>query len=246
MGEKVTFNELTKIIEIDEAPDVNNEIFIDVKTDLYSDGKEDWVANENLRKFIFPVQAVGGNPLPGAKNLGTTFFLNSDWKIRPYDADHRLIIDGNLYAEDGSDPFLDTISNYTVRIMQQVSDLVSTVSSGSGLSQEEHDQLFALPTLINIEASSVLAMKSDTDAIISSLNDISANILRSLGLMQENYYMDQTSYTDYNGAKLLNSARIRIYSVAGSVGTDNNVLATYSITAVWSTGQLITYRVVKQ
>lgn len=62
MGAKVTFNEVTKIIEIDEAPDVDGEVFIDVKTDLYSDGKEDWVANENLRKFQFPISAVGGNP----------------------------------------------------------------------------------------------------------------------------------------------------------------------------------------
>jgi hypothetical protein len=126
MGAKVTFNEITKIIEIDLAPDVNDEVFIDVKTDLYSDGKEDWVANENLRKFQFPIAAVGGNPLPGEKALGSTFFLNSDWKIRPYNASHRLIINGNFYSADGTDPFLDTIGTYTVRIMQQVSSLVDS------------------------------------------------------------------------------------------------------------------------
>jgi len=126
MGAKVTFNEITKIIEITQAPDANDEIFIDVKEDLYSDGKEDWVANENLRKFYFPVEAVGGNPLPGEKALGTTFFLASDWKIRPYNASHRLIINGNLYSEDGSDFFLDTVGTYTVRIMQQVSSLVDS------------------------------------------------------------------------------------------------------------------------
>jgi hypothetical protein len=239
MGAKVTFNELTKTIEIDEAPDVNGDVLINVKVDLYSDGKEDWVAAENLRKFYFPISAEGGKPLPGEKDLGSTFFLASDWKIRPYDANHRLIIDGNLYAVDGSDPFIDTVSNFPVRVMQQVSDLVSTVSSGSGLSSTEHDQLMSLPTLTNIESSVILAMKSDTNAI-------AALVLRALGLMQENYYMDQTSYTDYNGAKLLNSGRIRLYSVAGSVGTANNVLATYLITAVWSAGQLSTYQVVKQ
>ena len=239
MGAKVTFNELTKTIEIDEAPDGNGDVLINVKVDLYSDGKEDWVANESLRKFQFPISAEGGKPLPGEKDLGSTFFLTPDWKIRPYDVNHRLIIDGNLYASDGSDPFIDTISNYPVRVMQQVSDLVSTVSSGSGLSQSEHDYLMALPTLTNIEASVILAMKSDTDAI-------AVLVLRSLGLMQENYHMDQTSYTDYNGAKLLNSGRIRLYSVAGSVGSGNDVLATYLITAVWSAGQLSTYQVVKQ
>jgi len=129
MGAKVTFNELTKIIEIDEVPDGNGEVFIDVKADLYSDGKEDWVANENLRKFQFPISAVGGNPLPGEKALGSTFFLNSDWKIRPYNTSHRLTINGNFYSQDGTDPFLDTLGTHTVRIMQQVSSLVdSTVA----------------------------------------------------------------------------------------------------------------------
>ena len=126
MGEKVQFDELNKIINIILAPDVNDEVFIDVKEDLYSDGKEDWIANENLRKFYFPITAVGGNPLPGSKALGSTFFLASDWKIRPYNASHRLTINGNLYAQDGSDPFLDTIGTFTVRIMQQVSSLVDS------------------------------------------------------------------------------------------------------------------------
>jgi len=131
MGQKVSFDEINKIINITVAPDANGDINIDVKEDLYSDGKEDWVANENLRRFQFPITAVGGNPLPGGAALGTTFFLASDWKIRPYDANHRLTIDGNLYATDGSDPFLNTIGNYTVRIMQKVSSLVDGVQDTS-------------------------------------------------------------------------------------------------------------------
>jgi len=126
MGEKVSFDEINKIINITLAPDANDDIFIDVKTDLYSDGKEDWVSNENLRKFRFPISAVGGNPLPGSKELGSTFFLASDWKIKPYNASHRLTINGNLYSQDGSDPFLNPDGAYTVRIMQQVSSLVDS------------------------------------------------------------------------------------------------------------------------
>jgi hypothetical protein len=126
MAAKVNFNEITKIITITLAPDASGEIFIDVKTDLYSDGKEDWVLNENLRKFAFPIRSVGGDDLPGSKALGATFFLASDWKIRPYEASHKLVINGNLYSEDGSDPFLDTLGTFTVRIIQQVSSLVDS------------------------------------------------------------------------------------------------------------------------
>jgi len=125
VGEKVTFDAVTRTIQITEAPDVNGEVFIDVQSDLYSDGKEDWVSTEGLRRVIFPISAVGGNPLPGEQALGSTFFIRSDWKIKPYEASHRLIINGNFYSEDGEDPFLDTVGTYTVRIMQQVSPLVS-------------------------------------------------------------------------------------------------------------------------
>lgn len=127
MGAKVTFDPLTRIITVTQAPDVNGDIFLDVKVDLYSDGKEDWVANENLRRLAFPVVSVGGNPLPGAKSLGATFFLASDWKIKPYEASHRLTVNGNLYSVDGGDPFIDTVGTYTVRIMQQVSSLVDSI-----------------------------------------------------------------------------------------------------------------------
>jgi len=93
-----------------------------------------------------------------------------------------------------------------------------------------------LPTLVEIEASTILAKQ--------------AELLRALGLNQENHYMDQTVYSTYAhpsgfDVKLLTSARMRVYSVAGSVGTASDVLATYTITATWTDDELDTYKVVK-
>jgi hypothetical protein len=73
-----------------------------------------------------------------------------------------------------------------------------------------------------------------------------AVLLRAIGLMQENYYLDQTVYATYNGVKLLTSGRLRTYTDAGSVGTASNVLATYTIQASWSNDELSSYSVVKQ
>ena len=42
MGQKVTFYPVTQIIQVDIAP-VDGVIDLDVKVDLYSDGKEDWI-----------------------------------------------------------------------------------------------------------------------------------------------------------------------------------------------------------
>jgi len=93
------------------------------------------------------------------------------------------------------------------------------------------------------------ALQADLDntaqykADVSALGDIGDKVDLIIGLSQENYYLDQTVY---NASHKLLSGRIRTYSVAGSVGTDADVLATYTITSVWSGSELQTYKVVKQ
>jgi len=51
---------------------------------------------------------------------------------------------------------------------------------------------------------------------------------RAVGLMHENIFLDQPSYDSDNN---LVSCRVRIYSDPSSVGTANNVIGTYQITA---------------
>lgn len=125
MGAKVTYDWANKIIQVDVAP-VGGSVEIDIKEDIYSDGKQDWKDDADLNKFRFPVTPVGGDLLPGSKTLGSTFFLEYGWKIRPYNASHTLNVNGNMYARDGSDPYLDTVGVYTVRIIQSVSSLVDS------------------------------------------------------------------------------------------------------------------------
>ena len=62
-----------------------------------------------------------------------------------------------------------------------------------------------------------------------------------LGLNQENFYIDNTTYTGVH----MTGARIRIYSVAGSVGTASDVIATYTMTATYSGDEMDDYTVVK-
>jgi phospholipase/lecithinase/hemolysin len=92
--------------------------------------------------------------------------------------------------------------------------------------------------------SNVNTIDTNVDTINTKLDTISTNILRLLGLSHENVYIDEQVY-DANYS--LTSARIRSYSVAGSVGTDNDVLATYTVTATYDGENLLTsYSVVKQ
>ena len=129
MGAKATFDSITRIITLTEAPTlVNGEMVVefDIKIDLYSDGKEDWKASEALRKLRFPVRATGGDDLPGSKALGSTFFLANDWKVKPYEADHVLLVNGNFYSEDGTSPFIQTTGTWNVFLQQAVSSLVDS------------------------------------------------------------------------------------------------------------------------
>ena len=62
-----------------------------------------------------------------------------------------------------------------------------------------------------------------------------------LGLNQENFFVDNTTYSGGN----MTDARIRIYSVAGSVGTASDVIATYTVTATYAGSEMTDYKVVK-
>lgn len=81
------------------------------------------------------------------------------------------------------------------------------------------------------------------DAILMDTGTtLNALIKRVLGLTQENYYIDNTIFETGK----LKSARIRIYSIAGSVGTDADVIATYNITVTFdANGNMEIYKVTK-
>ncbi len=76
----------------------------------------------------------------------------------------------------------------------------------------------------------------------SSVNSFGLSVQKTLGLLDENSAIDQQVYnTDHR----LTSARKRTYSNKLSVGTDSDVLATYTITATWSGQELTSYKMVR-
>jgi len=56
--------------------------------------------------------------------------------------------------------------------------------------------------------------------------EMNERLKRSVGLLHENFFIDLPTFDSDNN---MTSARVRIYSDAGSVGTDNNVIGTYMI-----------------
>lgn len=122
---KVTFDGANKIIQINFG-----ETAIDVETDIYSAWKE-WVRLRDNGKFESALRSVGGDPLP-TDRLGSTFFLTNGWRIRTWEGDHTLTVFGNLYTDEGADPFITTEGQYTILVNQRVSNLIDKVGGSGG------------------------------------------------------------------------------------------------------------------
>ena len=61
-----------------------------------------------------------------------------------------------------------------------------------------------------------------------SQTQIYESVIRTLGLVHHNVYIDNPTYDEHGN---MTSGRVRIYSDAASVGTNNNVIESYLITA---------------
>lgn len=96
---------------------------------LYSEWKAFVKIGDNA-KYLPAFNYVGGDPTTPGQYLGSTFFLLNGWKIRPFDADHTLIIDGNLFTDDQSSPYIATLSPHNVIIQNAFSNLTTTVATG--------------------------------------------------------------------------------------------------------------------
>lgn len=85
--------------------------------------------------------------------------------------------------------------------------------------------------------------KSGTIQVFANdIDSVATFVTRVLGLVQENFAIDNTTYDANNN---LTTGRIRIYSNAASVGTGSNIIATYNITATYSGLKMTSYKVVK-
>lgn len=182
MGTKATFDAINKLITLIQAP-VNNQSTLSTTIDLYSDAKEDWKTDNILNKFTFPFRVIGGDNLGGGLTAGSYFFLRNDlgWRIKPYEADHELSIDGNLYANDPTAPlFKTTTGGFTVAVRLNTSSLTQQTagtdpsSLASAVRTELTPELSLIDDSISSRSSqtSVDAVQTTSDAIEVTLSNM--------------------------------------------------------------------------
>jgi hypothetical protein len=68
----------------------------------------------------------------------------------------------------------------------------------------------------------------DVQVYNSDISDIYDSVVKTLGLTHHNVFIDEPIYDEYGN---MISGRVRIYSDAASVGTNNNIIESYRIEA---------------
>ena len=124
LGEqKVTFDGPNKIIIVNEGVTA-----LDFREDVYSAWKE-WIKDPTQinSKWEPAISAVGGDPLPGDRQLGTTYFLDNGWRMRTWEGDHELTVTGNFFTREGVPAFVPTLNPWTITINLNTATLVETI-----------------------------------------------------------------------------------------------------------------------
>jgi len=109
-----------------------------VLADLWSRWKE-WVLAGNAQ-FLPALDTVGGD----IAAIPLYLFPKNGWKIVPQAADHVLRVTGGVLAtEDDSDPFVDPVGSYKIRINREAPAIAIgySTSGGSGLSTDQANRL---------------------------------------------------------------------------------------------------------
>lgn len=124
--EKVTIDGPNKLILVNYGVTE-----LDWRGDVYSAWKrwEQFINHQENMGFVQAMRSTGGDYITqdGLRRVGATYFLMNGWRLRTWSGSHRLIINGNVYTEEGEPIYVQHIGNYGVVIEQTLSSLVDTV-----------------------------------------------------------------------------------------------------------------------
>jgi len=127
---KVTFDGPNRLILVN-----NGETNLDVLIDIYSDWKE-WAEQLDNLKYTVAISTIGGESIGAGQFVGATFFLENGWRIRSWEGDHSLVVNGNLFTrESGEFPFIPAIGRYSINYIMARSQLIQAIevpNTGSG------------------------------------------------------------------------------------------------------------------
>lgn len=100
-------------------------------TEIYSRWV-DWAATGDNAKFGLVVRQVGGDDLGGGLAIPPYYFLQGAWRVRPMEANHLLMLTGNLFVEGGGHPVVNTLGSFNVSVQYTVPVQAQAFSTAGG------------------------------------------------------------------------------------------------------------------
>lgn len=173
-NQKVTFDGPNKIIIVNEGVTE-----LDFRIDVYSAWKE-WILDPTQinAKWEEAVSAVGGDPLPGNRLLGTSYFLENGWRMRTWEGDHELTVTGNAFTREGDSLFVPTLNPWTITINLNTSTIVETILPETSLTAGD---------ISSIAAAVWAEQISGTDTAVDLLLAIPDNVWDEIIDVDKNY-----------------------------------------------------------
>jgi hypothetical protein len=107
----ITFEPATRRIILDSAAASSAELW---------SAWVDWVAMGDNAKYPPAFRQVGGDELGDGLLIPPYMFLLNSWRVRPMEANHSLVISGNLFVEGGGSPVVNTLGAFNVAIQLTV------------------------------------------------------------------------------------------------------------------------------
>ena len=92
-----------------------------------------WVTWQSTnQQWPMAMRQEGGSFLGDGKYSAIYFFLLNDWRVRPMEMNHVLVISGNLSVEGGGNPVVNTLGNYNVSTQYTVPMMAQAISVSGG------------------------------------------------------------------------------------------------------------------
>lgn len=121
----ITFDPADKRIILDTTTVSASEIWI---------AWSNWVATSDNSKYLPAMRQVGGDELGGGLAIPPYMFLLNGWRVRPMEANHTLILTGNLFVDGGGVPIVPTLGTYNVSAQFTVPMQAQAYFTGNGSS----------------------------------------------------------------------------------------------------------------
>jgi len=148
----ISFDPVAKRIVLDSASTT--------ATEIYSRWV-DWAALSDNAKYGMVLRQVGSDDLGGGLSIPPYFFLQGLWRVRPMEANHDLIITGNLFVEGGGVPVVRTLGPYQVNVNYTVPVQAQGISTSGSTGPTAAEIAAAVRSEITAELAKIMTVPSD-------------------------------------------------------------------------------------